>query len=153
MAQHWQSLILESEAEGEEAWLPRTMMQHALVIELVYSAVLQGGMTETGTTMRDALALISGGWEESYPDLGPMQMGLRSADDAVSAIDEQGPRVDQLLATVADGDLQLPADLWDAHVAALESFGYESSRTVEGLLALMLWHLEVHAKQLAGAPV
>ena len=82
-----------------------------------------------------------------------MQMGLRSADDAVSAIDEQGPRVDQLLATVADGDLQLPADLWDAHVAALESFGYESSRTVEGLLALMLWHLEVHAKQLAGAPV
>ena len=31
--------------------------------------------------------------------------------------------------------------------------GTESSRTVDGLLALMLWHLEIHAKQLAEGPV
>ena len=108
VAPRWQSRILESEGEDEEAWSPRTMVQHALVIDLVYSAVLRGGLTGTGTTMRDALALIAEGWEESYPDLGPTQMGLRSADDAVSAIDEQGPRVDQLLASVADRDLQRP---------------------------------------------
>ena len=151
--EQWESPILDSEDEDEEAWSPRTMVQHTMVIELVYSAVLTGALSRDGTTMREALDAIPDGWIEKFGELGLPQMSLRSSADAVAAIDEQGPRVDSLLQSVTEGDLDLPADLWDGHIAALDAVGYESSRTVRGLLALCLWHNEVHAQQLAEAPL
>jgi hypothetical protein len=116
-ADRWE--MAPAAGEGEEAWSPRQVAEHAIGSERFFARAIAGSM------------------EGKAPER--IEFAFATTDEALAALDSSIVDCDKVFRYVEDRDLAKAAPMPD---------GVSFPKSIEGFLQLNAYHLNDHAKQI-----